>query len=107
MNDTILEKIDQVLAERKHADAKRSYVASLYQKGTAAIAGKIREEAEETIEAAYQDDDQHLVHEVADLLFHCQMLLAHRGIAIAGVLKELERRFGVSGHEEKKRRTQS
>ena len=104
MNSSILEKIDRVLAERKSAGAEQSYVAALYQNGTAAIVSKIREEAEETCEAAYEEDDPHLVHEVADLLFHCHVLLAHRDIPVGEVLKELERRFGVSGHKEKSKR---
>lgn len=104
MNDSILEKIDAVLAERKHAGADQSYVASLYERGTAAIVSKIREEAEEACQAASEDDNRHLVHEIADLWFHCQVLLAHRGIGVGEVYQELERRFGISGHQEKKQR---
>jgi len=41
------------------------------------------------------------VHEVADLWFHCLVLLAHQGLGPVAVLTELERRFGLSGLEEK------
>ena len=90
MSDTILEKIDAVLAERRQADSDQSYVASLYEKGVAAIVSKIREEAEETCQAAHKEDDAHLIHEVADLWFHCQVLLAHRHLTVGRVFKELE-----------------
>ena len=42
-----------------------------------------------------------MVHETADLWFHCLVLLARQGIAVSEVLAELERREGRSGIEEK------
>lgn len=89
---------------RKRAEAQDSYVASLYKKGTDAILKKIGEEATETILAAKQGDDAHLVHELADLWFHTLVLLAHKELHPKEVLSELERRFGVSGLQEKAQR---
>ena len=100
----ILEQLDTVLAQRKEADAKTSYVASLYQKGTTEILRKIDEEAKEVCEAGAGDDKQHLVHEVADLWFHCMVLLANKHVSVGKVLAELSSRFGVSGHQEKRQR---
>ena len=100
----ILEKLDSVLADRKVADAAVSYVASLYKKGTDEILSKIDEEAKEVDIAGREDDNQHLVHEVADLWFHCMVLLAYKEISTGSVLAELDRRFGMSGHDEKRQR---
>ena len=65
------------------------------------ILKKIGEEAAETIIAAKGGDDEALVYEVADLWFHTLVLLAERGLHPRQVLAELERRAGVSGHQEK------
>ena len=66
-----------------------------------AILKKIGEEATETVMAAKDGDPQKIVNEVADLWFHCLVLLARHGLGPADVLSELERREGTSGHTEK------
>lgn len=100
MNDT-LEKLAEIIEARKIAAAEDSYVASLFEKGMNTILKKIGEEAAETIVAAKEDDDSQLVYETADLWFHTLVMLAARGLGPADVLAELERRFGMSGLEEK------
>ena len=100
MND-VLERLAGVLEERKGADAGESYVASLYAGGIDRILKKVGEEATEVVIAAKGEDRDALVGEMADLWFHCLVLLAHRDLAPEQVLGELERRFGLSGHEEK------
>ncbi|MGI9229767.1 MAG: phosphoribosyl-ATP diphosphatase [Gammaproteobacteria bacterium] len=102
----VLSALAQILQERKQADPEQSYVASLYAGGVDAIAAKISEEAEETIDAAKTGDEQHIIHETADLWFHCLVLLSHLDIPPEQVLAELQRRSGTSGHEEKARRGQ-
>ena len=97
----VLATVMAVLQARKTADAKESYVASLYAKGVDAIAKKIGEEATETVIAAKNSDDAALIYEVADLWFHTLVLLSHRGLDAAAVLAELERRVGTSGLNEK------
>ncbi|MDX1334328.1 MAG: phosphoribosyl-ATP diphosphatase [Gammaproteobacteria bacterium] len=102
----ILRRIDEVLQERKQAEAGSSYVASLYAKGLDAILKKIGEEATETVMAAKDGEAEKIVYEVADLWFHSLVLLAQQDIEPAQVLSELERRFGTSGIEEKASRSQ-
>lgn len=100
MSDT-LEKLAQVIEARKGAAPESSYVAALYAKGLDAILKKIGEEATETVIAAKGGDRAQIVHEVADLWFHVMVLLASQGLKPEDVLKELERRFGQSGVDEK------
>jgi phosphoribosyl-ATP pyrophosphohydrolase len=100
MND-ILSRLANVLEARKQADAGDSYVARLYAQGTDAILKKLGEEATEAIIAAKTGDRAQLVHETADLWFHTLVLLVHLGLKPQQVLAELERRFGVSGLDEK------
>ncbi len=97
----ILDKLAEVLESRKQDDPETSYVARLHHKGMDAILKKVGEEATETILAAKDDDDEHLVYETADLWFHTLVMLSARGLGPAAVLQELERRFGLSGLEEK------
>jgi phosphoribosyl-ATP pyrophosphohydrolase len=100
MSDT-LEKLAAVIEARKSAGPDTSYVAGLLGKGMDSILKKVGEEAVETIIAAKGTDDAALVHETADLWFHTLVMLAARDLGPDAVLAELERRFGVSGIEEK------
>jgi len=97
----VLERLAEVLEARKQADPDGSYVAKLYGKGLDAILKKIGEEATETVMAAKDGDADKIVHEVADLWFHSMVLLAQQGLGPGQVLAELDRRFGLSGLEEK------
>ena len=112
---SILQQLDQVLAERKQADADSSYVASLYAKGLNKILEKVGEESTESIIAAkdfancdentdkaqYDEARSELIYEVADVWFHTLVGLAWFDIESDAVLNELGRRFGLSGIDEK------
>ena len=97
----ILERLERAIAQRRGADASASYVASLNAKGLDAILKKIGEEATETVIAAKAGGREAIVHETADLWFHCLVMLAWHGVGVSDVLAELERREGRSGLEEK------
>ena len=99
--DDVLARVAATIASRKGADAGTSYVASLLSKGDDAILKKIGEEATETVLAGKGGDPARITAEVADLWFHCLVLLAHHGLGPADVLAELARREGTSGHAEK------
>jgi len=103
MND-ILQQLSQVLEERKSADPDSSYVAKLYAKGIDAILKKVGEEATETVIAAKGGDRSQVIYETADLWFHVMVMLKYLDVEPQAVLGELERRFGLSGLEEKANR---
>jgi phosphoribosyl-ATP pyrophosphohydrolase len=96
-----LERIAAIIEARKGADAAKSYVAGLLAGDEDAVLKKIGEEATETVLAAKGSDQLHLVRELADLWFHCLILLARRGLGPGDVLAELHRREGISGIDEK------
>lgn len=106
MSDT-LEKLSIILEERKDADPESSYVAKLYHKGLDAILKKVGEEATETVMAAKDGDGDKIIYEVADLWFHTMVLLKQQNLEPQQVLDELERRFGLSGLDEKASRKES
>lgn len=101
MSDDVLAELGRLLAQRRDADPDTSYTAMLMQGGTEPVLRKIGEEATEVVLAGTGEDRAALVHEIADLWFHTLVLLAQQGLGPADVLAELERRSGVSGHEEK------
>ncbi len=103
--DNILKQLEQILEERKSANADKSYVASLYAKGLDEILKKIGEESAEVIMAAKDDDQDKIIYEVADLWFHTLVLLRHKNIKIDKIQDELSSRFGLSGLKEKANRT--
>ncbi|WP_449308113.1 phosphoribosyl-ATP diphosphatase [Paludisphaera soli] len=94
-----------VIAERKaQTTGKPSYVANLMKGGGGAIGAKLIEEAAEVVEASDEPGDagrEHLVKEVADLIFHTAVLLGYRDLSWDDVEAELQRRFGTSGLTEK------
>jgi phosphoribosyl-ATP pyrophosphohydrolase len=96
-----LERIAATIEARKGGDARTSYVAGLLGPDEDAVLKKIGEEATETVLAAKGRDQLHLVRELADLWFHCLILLARRGLGPGDVLAELHRREGISGIDEK------
>ena len=100
----ILKQLETVLQQRKQDDPSSSYVAGLYNKGLDSILKKIGEEATETVIAAKSGDKEQIIYETADLWFHSLVLLAQQDLSADDVLKELERRFGLSGLDEKANR---
>ena len=103
-DEDVLARIAATIATRHGADPASSYVASLFAKGDDAILKKIGEEATETVMAAKDGKPDRITAEVADLWFHCIVLLARHALTPADVLAELARREGVSGHAEKSAR---
>lgn len=100
----VLNRLAELLQQRKSADPATSYVAKLYAKGLDSILKKVGEEAAETIIAAKDGQRDAIVYETADLWFHTLVMLAHQGIQPQEVLDELARREGLSGIEEKNAR---
>ncbi|MDG2395424.1 phosphoribosyl-ATP diphosphatase [Candidatus Thioglobus sp.] len=102
--DNIFKQLEEILEQRKNANADNSYVSSLYQKGTDEILKKIGEESAEVIMATKDDDKNKIIYEVTDLWFHTMVLLRHKNINMDKIEQELSRRFGLSGLEEKANR---
>nr|Q31E63.1 RecName: Full=Phosphoribosyl-ATP pyrophosphatase; Short=PRA-PH [Hydrogenovibrio crunogenus XCL-2] len=111
MSNDILLQLDKILDARKTESPETSYVASLYEKGLDKILKKVGEEATETVMAAkdaeYTQNNDNLVYEVADLWFHTLILLSHQGLSSTDITNELQKRFGLSGHEEKANRSKN
>ncbi|MCB4810805.1 phosphoribosyl-ATP diphosphatase [Methylovorus menthalis] len=100
----VLNRLAELLEQRKQADPAASYVAKLYAKGMDSILKKVGEEAAETIIAGKGGNKDEIIYETADLWFHTMIMLAHAGLQPQDVLNELARREGLSGLVEKAQR---
>ena len=97
----VVDRVAAVIEARRTSTGERSYVRSLLDAGMAKILAKIAEEHGELAAELPEGDLDKVVHETADLMFHVLVGLAARGVAPSQVWRELERRFGTSGHVEK------
>ena len=96
-----LDDLARTVAERATSTGEKSYTRSLLDKGPRGAARKFGEEAIEFVIAAAGEDDEALRAEAADVLYHFLVVLEARGVKLADVLGELERRASRTGHEEK------
>ncbi len=99
-SDDTLARLAAVIESRRGGDPDKSYVARLFAKGLDSMLKKVGEEATEVVMAAKDGDPARVTAEVADLWFHCMVVLAAQGLTPADVLQELRRREGLSGLEE-------
>lgn len=89
----MLERVFAIIEDRKANPKPGSYTNRLLDAGQDEIVKKIGEEAIEVVLAASQQGDERLVSELADLAYHCLVLLASRDLTPAHVAGELERRY--------------
>ncbi len=87
-----LSYLQDFIGKRKKEMPEGSYTTSLFTKGTRKITQKVGEEAVETIIGAMADDDENMIYEAGDLLYHLIVLLTHKGYRIEDVVKELQKR---------------
>jgi phosphoribosyl-ATP pyrophosphohydrolase/phosphoribosyl-AMP cyclohydrolase len=97
----ILDRLARTIEARRAATAESSYTRSLLDAGMPKILAKIDEEEGELAAELANGTEPAIVHETADLLYHVLVGLAARGVPLAAVWAELERRVGQSGHAEK------
>lgn len=93
MMSEVLQTLWETIEERKRNPRPGSYTASLFAAGLPRIAQKVGEEAVETAVAALSQTDDRVVAEMADLVYHCLVLLAAKGLQWTEVEAELARRF--------------
>jgi len=103
MRNFLLE-LAKTIKSKKGKDTNKSYTSFLLSKGSDECLKKFKEESEEFSEAIKKNNNN-IIHECADLIYHLLVTLEARDIKLADVITELEKRKNQSGHEEKKNRT--
>ena len=100
-DETVLDRLYQVVLSRKGTDPSLSHSARLLSRGTYKVAQKFGEEAVECLIEAVAGRKDLLVGESADVLYHLIVLWVDAGVAPEDVWAELRRREGTSGIAEK------
>lgn len=99
-----IDKLYHILQDRKTQSKDVSYTASLYAKGENTIGKKIVEEASELAFAIKDNKSDEIIYECADLIYHTLVGLSYKDISPDRIMQELNRRFSISGLEEKAKR---
>jgi len=101
---SVIDTLYHTLLDRKLANPKSSYTASLFHKGENTILKKIVEESGEFTFAIKDNNTKEIIYEAADLLYHTLVALAYKNISPDLVKQEIKRRFNLSGIAEKNAR---
>ena len=110
MKEDFLQKLFDLIEERKGSNSQDSYAKSLFEAGSKKINEKVLEETLELLEATSDTSTtkkEKVIHETADLWLHTFILLSNENINLEEIIAELESRFGTSGHIEKASRSAS
>lgn len=91
MSDMLARLFAQI-EDRKANPKPGSYTNSLFDAGEDEIVKKVGEEAIEVVLAVKGQGDERVISEMADLTYHCLVLLAQRGLTPDDIAAELERR---------------
>lgn len=91
-SEGFIRTLNDVIVKRREEMPEKSYTTSLFKKGVNKIAQKVGEEAVETVIEAIDNNRERLIYESSDLIFHLLVLLAHKGIELSEIEKELESR---------------
>lgn len=97
-------RLERTLKERKASNVGKSYTKSLLEAGPAKIDAKLREEAAELGQALRDESDERVASEAGDVIYHLLVGLVLREVSLRDLFAELSRRFGQSGHDEKRSR---
>ncbi len=100
----VVDTLSHIIEIRKNDDPTKSYTAKLLQGKQNSMLKKIVEEAGELTFAIKDDNEEEIIYEAADLLYHCLVALSSKKISPHRVKHEIARRFGISGIEEKNSR---
>lgn len=102
----VIDNLYHTILEKRNDDPKKSYTAKLLQGNENSMLKKIVEESGEFTFAIKDNDQEEIVYEAADIVYHMLVALASKNISPDRVKQELARRFGMSGIEEKNSRTE-
>ena len=87
-----LKHLQEFIIRRRREMPEGSYTTSLFNKGIGRMAQKVGEEAVETVIEAMDGNDERLIYEGSDLLYHLIVLLTYKGYRIEDLINELKKR---------------
>ncbi len=87
-----LKYLQDFIERRRQEMPEGSYTTSLFSKGVARMAQKVGEEAVETVIEAMSGNDDRLLYEASDMLYHLIVLLTSKGYRLEDLSRELQKR---------------
>lgn len=87
-----LKQLQDFIDKRREEMPKGSYTTTLFEDGLSRMAQKVGEEAIETVIEAMANNNERLLYEASDLVYHLIVLLSHKGLGIEDIARELKRR---------------
>ena len=87
-----LKQLQDFIDKRKREMPQGSYTTTLFEDGLSRMAQKVGEEAIETVIEAMAGNDERLLYEASDLVYHLIVLLSHKGYRIEDIARELKKR---------------
>lgn len=94
-----LDYLQRFIEQRHEQMPEGSYTTSLFQDGCHRMAQKVGEEALEAVIEAVAGNDERLIYEASDMLYHLIVLLTSKGLSIQDLAKELQRRHAPGWHK--------
>lgn len=91
-NSFSLNRLEQIIQDRKNTPTDTSYTSSLFARGINKIAQKVGEEAVELVIESKDNDEEKFLGEAADLMYHYLVLLAAKGFSLDNVISVLAAR---------------
>ena len=101
MEKKIVEKLYDLITNRRNHPTKNSYTCLLFERGKEEILKKVMEECSEVVAASRNEPKERIIAELADLVYHTLVLMAVEDISPEDVYAELESRFGTPGLKSK------
>lgn len=103
-NIDAIRELYEIVKDRKENPIKDSYTNYLFEKGLDKILKKVGEESTEVIIAAKNKDNDEVVNELCDLMYHLLVLMVEQGVSLDSVVEELEVRRQKIGNKKQERR---
>ena len=88
----IFDELYCIIEDRRDNPKPNSYTSYLFEKGIDKILKKVGEESSEVIIASKNKNNDEIILEISDLLYHLLVLMVDKGIEISDIKEELERR---------------
>ena len=95
-SEGFIRELEAVIRQRKAEMPEGSYTTHLFNKGVNKIAQKVGEEAVETVIEAVDGNDERMLYEASDLMYHYLVLLISKGYTLADIEEELVKRHRPS-----------
>ncbi len=94
-----LDELQRFIEKRHEEMPEGSYTTSLFRDGCHRMAQKVGEEALEAVIEAVAGNDERLIYEASDMLYHLIVLLTSKGLSIDDLARELQERHDPSWHK--------